>query len=199
MKNEEAMKTEDLVSWCKSYLANFRSAQLRPNPNLGQTHPTEWQPPEFGGIKINFDVAVRQGTSAFSVACVARNHEGRCLAWKVKRCNGKLQPVEGEALAALQAVLLAKANRWADISLEGDCLPVIKALCAGSGETLHYGAIIEECLFLSQNFSSCKFSFVKWEGNHLAHKLAHLPCSDTLEGFELPVNLVRIITLKLKL
>ncbi|XP_012845681.1 PREDICTED: uncharacterized protein LOC105965659 [Erythranthe guttata] len=189
LKGEEIMAVEALVGWCGNYVANFKCAQLRPNPSLRSAHPTEWKPPERDFVKLNFDVATKSAPAGITVAAVARNAEGRSLGWKVCHIQGNLLPVEGEALAALHAINLAQDRSWQRISIEGDCLQVINALRNRSGESLSFGAIVDECCSISRNFLQCDFSFVKRSGNSLAHALAHVICTDSLEGIDLPLHL----------
>ncbi|XP_012857002.1 PREDICTED: uncharacterized protein LOC105976270 [Erythranthe guttata] len=190
--NEEVIGADELPSWCSHYLVNFKSNQIRPNPSLQLIHPTEWKPPEMGVLKINFDVAIRRGEPKLAVAAVARNHERICVGWKVVLIDGNLNPVEGEAMAALHAIMLASMNGWNEVIFEGDSLQVIQALRAGGGDMLPFGAIIDECIYLANVFTSFSFSFVKRSGNSLAHALAHLQCIETLEGFTLPYDLANM-------
>lgn len=64
----------------------------------------------------------------YQIAAVAREAEGSCLRWRVKKLCGSLSPVVAKACAARLAFLLAQEMGWSHINLEGDCLHVIIAL-----------------------------------------------------------------------
>ncbi|XP_012830540.1 PREDICTED: uncharacterized protein LOC105951636 [Erythranthe guttata] len=189
IKADEAMNPHDLVGWCSNYLAVFKNAQLRPSPKLQMAHRSDWVSPSPGVVKINIDAAIPNGGESFTVGAVARNEEGICLGWKMVKIHGQLKPVECEAMAALKALTMARDKGWLDVIIEGDCLQVITALQKGERDLSSFGTLVEDCLWLAQNLSSCSFSFVKRMGNKLAHAIAHLSYTDSIEGSVLPPHL----------
>ncbi|XP_012844351.1 PREDICTED: uncharacterized protein LOC105964372 [Erythranthe guttata] len=193
MKGEKYLLSCELVTWSCNYLATFKAAQIRPNANLTQLHPSEWIPPPLDVIKLNFDSALPIGEKILTISVVARNNEGTCMGWKVTRLDGNLRPVEGEALAALRAIVWAKEKGWENVILEGDCIQVINALRNGEAEFSSFGSLVEECFFIASTLNSCNFMFIKRAGNSLAHSIAKIPCIDYLEGFNLPMNLTDVV------
>ncbi|XP_012851546.1 PREDICTED: uncharacterized protein LOC105971241 [Erythranthe guttata] len=192
IKREEALHVNEMVSWCKVYLASFKSAQLQPNSQMQTVHPSEWIPPSHGRVKVNFDAALPRGQQWISVSAVARNEVGRCIGWKVVKIRGNFQPVERKALAALKAISMAKDRGWSDIVIEGDCLPIIKALREGENEAADFGAVVEDCRQMALEFQYCSFNFTKRSGNKLAHAIAQIPCNNVVEDLVLPPNLAYI-------
>ncbi|XP_012851712.1 PREDICTED: uncharacterized protein LOC105971405 [Erythranthe guttata] len=192
MKDEEVIKSCDLVSWCRHFLAAYKSAQICPNSRMRDIHPSVWKPPPSNVVKLNFDAAFPNGESFFSVGMVARDSYGSCLGWKVTRIQGNLQPVEGEALAALKTISMAKSMGLTNIILEGDCLQVINALNSREWEFSSFGAFVEECLNIGESFDSCSFNFVKRQGNLLAHCIAQISCTVSMESIDLPLHLANI-------
>ncbi|KAL7090429.1 hypothetical protein ACP275_12G040600 [Erythranthe tilingii] len=107
------MQPQDLVGWCKDYMAMFRNSQFCPNSRMGYMHPSEWiPPPSHGVIKVNFDAALPHAQAGFSIAGVAMNDAGQCLCWKVEKMQGNLQPVE------CKAIIMAKEKRLSNIIIE---------------------------------------------------------------------------------
>ncbi|XP_012834550.1 PREDICTED: uncharacterized protein LOC105955379 [Erythranthe guttata] len=125
---EQALQPSEILSWCKNYIGTFNNAQLCPSAGLRDVHPSLCKPPPVGAVKLNFDAGFPMDKNFFSAAAVARDCAENCLGWKVEKIPDKLRPVEGEAVAALKAIYLAKGRGWRDIVLEGDCIQLIQAL-----------------------------------------------------------------------
>ncbi|XP_012844333.1 PREDICTED: uncharacterized protein LOC105964354 [Erythranthe guttata] len=187
--DEDCLKTEELVTWCNLYLYEFQQAQIPRLPATGRNFQTQWNPPPDGFIEINFDAAVPQGESFYSVSMVARDREGECRWWAVRRYPGHPRAVDCEAHAALKAINIAKTQGWTSIILEGDCLQVIEALNSSDPLLSSFGAFLEEVLSIAKNFVRCNFQFIKRSGNQLAHDIATKLGSVCREGFSLPHGL----------
>ncbi|KAK4838691.1 hypothetical protein QYF36_015667 [Acer negundo] len=76
-------------------------------------HPTcppklGWIPPPYGVLKLNSDVAVRDGLSFVGVGAAIRNHNGDIVAAISKPMQGSFSAAVGELLALREALLLAK-------------------------------------------------------------------------------------------
>lgn len=84
--------------------------------------PTVWTAPLSPSIKINFDAAY------FQIAVVARDAEGTCLGWRVRRLMGQPPAVVGEARAALETVHFARDLGLTDVIVEGDCSQCLSAI-----------------------------------------------------------------------
>ena len=86
--------------------------------------------------------------------------------------------MEGDALFAessafVWALQLAKNNGMKKIMVEGDAKLVVDALLSNSNDVRwDIAALINDALCLAGSFSSCKFGWVKREGNAVAHVLA---------------------------
>ena len=81
----------------------------------------------------------------------------------------------GEALACLFALQSVQRYGISSICVEGDCQPLIQKLQNKTVEDNFAGFIIADILTLVTQFEFVAFSFVKREGNTVAHKLAHWP------------------------
>ncbi|XP_012841869.1 PREDICTED: uncharacterized protein LOC105962131 [Erythranthe guttata] len=103
---------------------------------------------------------------------VARDWNGKCLWWSVMQRSGRPKVIEGEAHAILHALTKGRSRGLEEIIVESDCLPVIESLTIGNLLESTYGTFLEESLALSKSFRNCSFSFVKRNGNRLAHLLA---------------------------
>lgn len=166
---------EDLIEWSTHFLEAYKAAQMpviKQPPLMADT----WIAPPPQVIKINFDVGVLE-PNKFRVAVVARDAEGRCVWWRIRRLSGQPPVVVGEARAAYDGVLLAMEKGWRSIILEGDNSEIISAIQNRVDDSfLSYEAFTSSIFALLDSFESFSCSFVRRTGNKLAHALAHFPC-----------------------
>lgn len=101
----------DIVKWCSDFLEVFYNANLLTNSLPATVFPRQWVAPSPGHIKVNFDAAFFSA-DFFQVSAVARNEEGQCVGWAVRRFIGCPSPTAGEARAALHAVQFAKEKEF---------------------------------------------------------------------------------------
>ncbi|XP_012842431.1 PREDICTED: uncharacterized protein LOC105962665 [Erythranthe guttata] len=179
----------ELRNWSEDYLSMYRSACLEPTITKSPAPQVQWTPPPEGIVKVNFDAAFPPSQPHYKVATVARNSDGATLWWSVATFPGHVQPVEGEAHAALFAIQLAHAKGWPSIIIEGDCRQIITALQGEDFLLCPYGAYLEDICTLALSFFSCRFSFVPRSCNKLAHGLAVSMDLATTEGLSLPPHL----------
>ncbi|KAK4837933.1 hypothetical protein QYF36_009657 [Acer negundo] len=87
-------------------------------------HPTcppklGWIPPPYDIVKLNSDVAVRDGLSFVEVGAAIRDHNGDIVAVISKSMQGSFSAAVGELLALREGLLLAKnLNLTVNISEE---------------------------------------------------------------------------------
>ncbi|XP_062017951.1 uncharacterized protein LOC133734337 isoform X2 [Rosa rugosa] len=156
-----------------------------PRPPPPSVLQVNWSRPAEGYLKINYDGAytVRKG----GLGVVARDAKGRFVAAKCRLVN-----VESEgdvvAMAALEALCLAKELGWPRVCFEGDSVRVVNALqtstasdesdtssfssFSSSSSSSSFGQIISEILYMSRSFQQSLFSLVHQKANVIAEKLA---------------------------
>ncbi|XP_071906100.1 uncharacterized protein [Coffea arabica] len=82
------------------------------------------------------------------------------------------EPAVEEALAIRQALNFAKQKGWRKVLIQSDCKGIIDKINARKAEDPNIGVILFYILKLRQVFTECSFSFIKREGNFVAHHLA---------------------------
>lgn len=55
--------SSDIVAWSQAYLESYHSAQIKPPPAESVNLLKVWKPPDMGGIKVNVDVAIPDGSA----------------------------------------------------------------------------------------------------------------------------------------
>ncbi|XP_012836377.1 PREDICTED: uncharacterized protein LOC105957013 [Erythranthe guttata] len=184
----------DIVGWSTNFLDEYRRASIcEAHSGTHRAAASKWSPPPAEIIKINFDAGFPRGKKYFQVAMVARNHNNQCVWWSIRKLQGRPKIADGEARAALHAMIVAIDRGWRKIMIEVDSLEVINALHRGVDGMESLVAIISECLSISKTFVTCSFSFVKRDGNPLAHSLVQQNVIDMMEDSILPHNREKFI------
>lgn len=188
--SEPASAPSDIVQWSTDYLKTYHDAQLPGMVTNPQDQTTNWTPPPAGSIKVNVDAAFPEGVDVFWVSMVARDNNGTCVWWSRKKIVGRPRAVEGEALAVLHGLSVARDHGWMKVILESDCLQVVKQMSSLSSSFSSFGAIVDSCAELFPLFQSLSFSFIRRSGNMLAHRLATSLFISCLEGDSIPSDIL---------
>ena len=99
---------------------------------------------------------------------------GDVIASLVQQLDQAYQPVEVEALAACRAVEFGSELGLHRVTVEGDSEVVVKALsCKEYGLALYAHLIKDVSLFFGL-YSKLSYSYVKRDGNKVAHSLVRL-------------------------
>lgn len=101
--------------------------------SLIHCRPAKSKPP-LQCIKINTDVAIRDGSSLTGV--VARDQKGKILKIKAVKCHSDI-PKVAEAFGVLQGLLLAKEEGWNKIWCESNIKSIILRLNNPDSQTSH--------------------------------------------------------------
>ena len=131
------------------------------------------------------DAALFKTQGAAGIGVVARNSEGVVVAWRQKRIQHLICPETAEALAVLEGVRLTGQLGWQKVSIESNCLSIIKAINSTEVCLLAAGHLIDEIKGLSSSFSVISFDHAYRTANFEAHFLAKSADRD-LEGTQLP-------------
>lgn len=149
-----------------------------------------WQPPEADIIKVNVDVGLPDRMDFLVVSMVTHDSSRNCIWWSVKKIHGHPPPTDGEAMAVLFGIQVARSRGWRRVMIETDCYPIYAYLANGHRTLVSFGAILDSCLELCPLFSSLSFSFIKRSGNSLAHSIATADGLSCSEGTSFPPFLI---------
>jgi ribonuclease HI len=146
---------------------------------LSNNHPiapcVKWFPPPEQVVKLNTDVAVR--TSFSTIAVVACDANGFIHSAWTKHIE-VIDPEVAEASAILWAIQLAKLEDFQNVIVESDSKIPVDCMNGIQAEAnWKIAAIVSDVNFLSLDFVSCCFSWVKREANMVAHALAKFAVS----------------------
>ena len=100
-------------------------------PRLG----SQWRPPELGWYKINVDATIFKEEGSFGVGVVIRNEDGCLMGAMSKKLPFPLGPMEAEARAAEEGILLARDLGLSKVIVEGDAKTIMVALMDSDPDT----------------------------------------------------------------
>ncbi|KAJ1416724.1 Ribonuclease H-like superfamily [Sesbania bispinosa] len=140
-----------------------------------------WKRPLDGTLKINFDAAWSEANRGGAISVIVRDHKGALLGGHAKRVL-TYSPLVAEALAIREGAMLAYNFNFHKVIFESDNLPLIEA-CRGERRLVEVDFIVQDIQTLVAGLLSSGFTWVRREGNKVAHHVA-TECA----RFELPLN-----------
>jgi ribonuclease HI len=179
MRNSAVHKDPHLNIYNTDKGLELRISDHSSSITLSNKHPigpcAKWLPPPGQVVKLNTDVAVR--TSFSTIAVVARDANGFIHSAWTKHI--KVIDLEvAEAFAILWAIQLAKLEDFQNVIVESDSKVPVDCMNGIQVEVnWKIAAIVLDVNFLSLDFVSCCFSWVKREANMVAHVLAEFAVS----------------------
>jgi len=85
--------------------------------------------------------------------------------------------LEGEAVALLEALHFADANRWDRVVFKSDSSTLVQALLSQGHSDSEFYAIVSSIIYQLSLHSNFKVKFVRRQANMVAHILARAACS----------------------
>jgi len=144
-----------------------------------QGNNSVWENPDETWLKCNVDTAFHERNHITTFVSCIRNSRGQFIRAQTKWQQTNMTVLEGEAVALLEALHFADANRWDQVVFEFDSSTLVQALSSpGYGDSEFYAivSIIIYQLYLHSNF---EMKFVRRQTNMVAHTLARAVCSWT--------------------
>jgi hypothetical protein len=124
----------EVIGTATTLMTQYRTAQnlvlVGREPLNGLLEPlmVKWSPPPVGVVKANWDVAVDMKNGKLGYGCVIRDSSGNLQAASCHVEFLMVDPVVGEALAALHTVEFCRDKGFSSIVLQGDSLLVVQAI-----------------------------------------------------------------------
>ncbi|GKB03476.1 reverse transcriptase [Tanacetum coccineum] len=130
-----------------------------------------WMKPQVTQIKFNCDAAWQRESGKVGMGFVARNCNGEVLLSGARSEFYANSPLEAEAKAIWWAIQHARSRCYPEVVFESDSLTLVHAL-RNQSIPLKIAAMFSDILSKSLAFGTCDWSFVKKEGNMVAHSIA---------------------------
>ncbi|XP_059446805.1 uncharacterized protein LOC132178381 [Corylus avellana] len=147
----------------------------------------------MGWAKANCDAAITRQHERMGLGVVVRDSWGNILAAKCVTQAGCLAPAAAKAMAFLLAIRLCHELCLPQVHFEGDAKAVIDAVNSKEKDSCWMGHIIEDIKLELQVFQRWQLTFIRREGNNVAHLLAKYAMEHT-HGFcwkDIPPDCIR--------
>ncbi|XP_074347512.1 uncharacterized protein LOC141686373 [Apium graveolens] len=174
--NEERSTVQAVVFSTMRYLADWRKAQVYSTKTLYQDviqgdKVDSWVKPKKDEVKVTVDAAVFKEQNRYGVGMLARDDEGVVVHGRSDSYEGVVRPEFAEAIAVKEALSWVKCMAWQGVTMESDCLGVVRAIRM----TSPFGSIIMECRRLIAELNIELF-FIKRSYNIAVHLLTRESC-----------------------
>ncbi|GKF24787.1 reverse transcriptase, partial [Tanacetum coccineum] len=153
------------------HMANQR--EIITSSMLHNTHTGVWSRPQDDHIKVNCDAAWEKESGKAGLSFVARDYNGEVLFLGARLDYYASSPLEAEAKAVHWAMRHALSRGYCRVTFETDSLCLVKTL-HNKVILLQIASLFSDILSHSMAFDVCSWSFVKREGNRVAHSIASL-------------------------
>nr|XP_023913700.1 uncharacterized protein LOC112025280 [Quercus suber] len=136
-----------------AYLWDFQHVQCsKVHRSLSSERAVWWIPPIYPLYKVDSDGATFKKLGAAGLGVVVRDHTGSVIGALAERIQLPSSPAVVEALACRRALYFAKKLSIFKVSVEGDSKVIIKAILAGDMANPEYGHVINDILFVANDF-----------------------------------------------
>ncbi|KAK4407848.1 hypothetical protein Sango_0365800 [Sesamum angolense] len=131
-----------------------------------------WSVPEVETVKINFDASILRNREEAGLGAIARDHSGRCIAWRMAFVPNVANPELSEAMAARLAIEIWRRFQWNNCIIEGDYIQIVHKLNSKETAYSDIGPVLHDIRSSLDDFANFKICFVRRSANLAAH---HLP------------------------
>ena len=130
--------------------------------------------PAPDSYKINYDGALSSADNKSGIGIVVRDCHGEVIASLIQQLDQAYQPVEVEAMVANKAVEFGSELGLHNAIIEGNSVVVAMALKCKEFGLAPYAHLLNDVSLFFGLYSQLSYSYVKREGNKVAHSLARL-------------------------
>uniref|UniRef100_A0A2N9E606 RNase H type-1 domain-containing protein n=1 Tax=Fagus sylvatica TaxID=28930 RepID=A0A2N9E606_FAGSY len=174
--------TQSIKQHSLSLIEEYATTCEVQGPSCPTSTNIQWSPLRGNHRKINFDGALFAESNSAGIGVIVRDSSGNPEATLSKRIVSPSSPATIEALAALEAVKLAKNLGLTEVEFEEDASEIISALEDPSANLSMYGNIISDTQLEAGSLQWFCFSHVKRKANEVAHVLAR-KAKDIVDSF----------------
>ncbi|GJZ16250.1 reverse transcriptase [Tanacetum coccineum] len=139
-----------------------------------------WFAPTYREIKTNSDAGISRNNRVAGLGFVVKSYSGSVLVARSKRVNFTTSVVKAEAKATLWAIQVALAKGFTRVALETHLSILVEAF-KHDQVLVPIRALFLHIRRICLSFDSFTWSFVRREGNRVAHELARRAFNDSID------------------
>ena len=157
-------------------LEEFKATNSIEN-HVANSFPIRWVATHVNFFKVNFDASWSKVDCNVRIGVVVRDHKGEFYA-AMSKVGVRVDSAEvAELVVAREVLVFAIEVGFLDTMLEGDNMVVMQSLRSNIDGLASGGTILTDMINLRALCNILYFSFVKGEGNSVAHSFAKFDIS----------------------
>ncbi|KAL5541281.1 hypothetical protein UlMin_042503 [Ulmus minor] len=165
---------EACLSWARQHLSDYQLSHNKTYHPPAKIPPKPWEAPVMGTVKVNTDAAWCSQKKKFGLGAVIRDSAGSVLASVATPVYAPVTVAVAEGWALERGATLARQMGFSVVSLESDCLEVIKALVQQTKFKSELGHVLDNISDVCNSFDKHIFLYTPRSGNQVAHNLAKI-------------------------
>jgi len=139
--------------------------------NRVQGNNSVWEKPSETWLKCNMDVAFHDRNHITSFVCCVKVSHVQFIRAQTKWQRTNMTVLEGEAVALLDVIHFADANRWNRVVFESNSSTLVQAPSSPSHGDSEFYAIVSIIIYQLSLYSNFEVKFVRRQANIVAHTL----------------------------
>ncbi|XP_050238017.1 uncharacterized protein LOC126687501 [Mercurialis annua] len=143
----------------------------------GRGNSATYSLPQVGHVTCNLDVAIFRDNHRIGIACVVRDHDGKCLGARARSMPGLQEPLMAEAISFKESLTWVKGLASHNVRFETDALLLVQVFYSSLEDRSSVGLIVKECKHLLRDYVNSSLSYVRISANMIAHTLTRASIS----------------------
>ncbi|KAL5552054.1 hypothetical protein UlMin_002230 [Ulmus minor] len=165
---------EACLGWARQHLSDYQQFHSKTYHSPAKIPPKPWEAPVMGTVKVNTDAAWCSQKKKFGLGAVIRDSTRSVLASVATPVYAPVTVAVAEGWALERGAMLARQMGFSAVTLESDCLEVIKALVQQTKFKSELGHVLDGISDVCNSFDKHIFSYTPRSGNQVAHNLAKI-------------------------
>ncbi|KAK2649115.1 hypothetical protein Ddye_016604 [Dipteronia dyeriana] len=176
---------KDFLEWVYGFVADYHDANKKEMGQPGKRNfvSNYWRPSDVEWCKVNTDVAIRNDVMKMGFGIIIHDSNGVVMASSVQSLNARFPPQMAEAMAICRGLQFAVETGLVPCVMESDAQVVINLLNSVVALLSEVRLIIQDIFSFCEKSFSCSFNFVPRNGKMVAHCLAKLGLSSSVDDF----------------
>ncbi|KAL5564766.1 hypothetical protein UlMin_027930 [Ulmus minor] len=172
--DKQWLDDEACLSWACQHLSDYQHFHYKTYHPPAKFPPKPWEAPVMGTVKVNTDAAWCSQKKKLWLGVVIRDSAGSVLASVATPVYAPVTVAVAEGWALERGATLARQMGFSYVSLESDCLEVIKALVQQTKFKSELGHVLDSISDICNSFDKHLFLYTPHSGNQVAHNLAKI-------------------------
>ncbi|GAU35043.1 hypothetical protein TSUD_30090 [Trifolium subterraneum] len=158
------------------HLIDNRIKPSKPSDPVARNN-NSWSAPPSNFLELNVDAHLTSD-GRWGLGMLLRRDDGRCVGAATRLCNGSLDVMLAKAQGLHKAIELITEQRLTRVIIELDAASIVTAIKKKDFPRKLWGRLTQRCARMLDEKNEISISWVRREGNEVAHRLARWAVSE---------------------